>query len=574
MKFKLAYRKDTCQFCRQDTWCDVRTDYHHKDQPMCRACKAERFFSEILYPPLDLTLLPWQKKVIRDVYGTVQDDGLRQYRQAYISVAKKNGKSFLIGGLPIYHLVMEDERSPEAYGTAASKEQAGIVFKAAAMLAKGNTDIHSRFRILESSKKMVMRNGNGFYAVISADGNLQDGIQPSLLLRDELHRWKTAKAKTLLDVTTKGQLSRTEPLDLTITTAGAEYESPLWFQEYQRAKQDLRNPSLQKTSSLYAAIYEADAKRIATDPEYWKSREARVAANPSHEDLGGFLRDAALRGELDKAINQPVERSAYLRYNLNIPLKLEEDPIIDMMVWEAAPDSGVNLSTWPVFDDELLVKKWNLLEQSCFAGVDASWSTDLTSLVFLFPPFEKTELGPGCSQWTILPYFWVPQNKVAWLERVTNQPIGSWVQMGFINASPGNVIDQREVMNKIRWAQRMFNLVEVAYDRMNFRSEALNLTDDGFTCAEIPQTFLGLSAATKFILEKYQDHHFRHGNNPVYNWHTSCLQVQYDHKDNVQPSKPERLKSKMRIDGMQATITAAARAMVVPAFQPGKLEVW
>jgi phage terminase large subunit-like protein len=249
------YKPETCAYCAADTWCEIRAN----GKPQCRGCKVERFFSEILYPPLGYTLMGWQRKVLRELYGTVApEDGLRQYRTAYVSVGKKNGKSFLIGGLPIYHLLMENERNPEAYGAAAAKDQAGLVFKAAAQLVKANSDLQSRLKVLPSTKRIIRRDGNGFYAVLSADGDVQDGIEPSLSIRDEGHRWKTSKAETLQDVMTKGQISRHEPLDLAITTAGAEYESQLWWREYSYAKQILAG-SLQ-SDRFYAAIWEADGK--------------------------------------------------------------------------------------------------------------------------------------------------------------------------------------------------------------------------------------------------------------------------------------------------------------------------
>jgi len=230
------YRKETCAYCQADTWCEIRAN----GKPQCRACKIERFFARILYPPLGYQLLAWQCKVLRDVYGTVSpENGRRRYRSAYISVGKKNGKSFLIGGLPLYHLLMEDECNPEAYGAAAAKDQAGLVFKAAAQLVAANPDLQSRLRVLPSTKRIVRRDGGGFYAVLSADGDLQDGIEPSLAIRDEVHRWKTLRAETLCDVLVKGQISRLEPLDIGISTAGAEYESKLWWREYQQAKKVL-----------------------------------------------------------------------------------------------------------------------------------------------------------------------------------------------------------------------------------------------------------------------------------------------------------------------------------------------
>ena len=102
-----------------------------------------------MYPPLGYRLLDWQKKVLRDIYGTVwPEDGRRKYRSAYISVSKKNGKSFLIGGLPLYHLLMENAHNPEAYGAAAAKDQAGLVFKAAAQLVTANRHLQSRLKVL------------------------------------------------------------------------------------------------------------------------------------------------------------------------------------------------------------------------------------------------------------------------------------------------------------------------------------------------------------------------------------------------------------------------------------------
>jgi len=536
------YRPETCAYCQADTWCEIRAN----GKPQCRACKVERFFSEILYPPLGYRLLDWQRKVLRDLYGTVMPEtGLRQYRHGYISVAKQNGKSFLFGGLPLYHLLMEDELNPEAYGCAAAKDQAGIVFKAAARLVNANPDLRGRLRLLESTKRILRRDGGGFYCVLSADGDVQDGIRPSLLLRDEVHRWKTARAETLYDVTTKGQISRGEPLDLGISTAGAEYESPLWSREYESSKRIL-DGSLRADSS-YVAIWEADARRIESDPDYWKSREALVAANPSHEDLGGFLQDSSIVGELEKALAQPAERSKYLRYHLNVPIKSQEDPVIDMAKWQLC-GGGVDLREWPEYDVDLLIRQWGLLDKPCWAGLDASWTTDLTAVVFVFPPVDKGDV------WTLLPFFWMPRERVVELERICRVPYSAWIGQKFVEETPGNAIDLRAVVERIRWGREMFELREVPYDRFNFRTEAMNLVDEGIEAVEVPQGFLQLSHATKFLLSSYLDQKIRHANHPVFNWMASCLQLQYDHKDNCVPTKPERGKSAKRIDGLAATV--------------------
>jgi phage terminase large subunit-like protein len=510
--------------------------------------------------------MPWQAKALRDLFGTVRpEDGRRRYQRGYISTGKQNGKSFLTGGLPIYHILMDDEDNPEAYGCAAAKEQAGIVFKAASMLVRANPELLARLKIIPSMKRIVRRDGGGMYQVLSADGDVQDGIRPSLLIRDEMHRWKTSKAQTLYDVTTKGQISRSEPLDLAITTAGAEYESPLWYGEYDFAKRVL-NGSVQ-SETFYAAIYEADRKKLESDPEYWKSREARAAANPSHEDHGGFLKDFALVRELDKAIAQPADKSKYLRYHLNVPIQTQEDPVIDMAKWQACGGDD-DLRYWPEYDVELLIKKWGLLGKTCYAGVDASWTTDLTAVVFVFPPDDEGK------PWTLLPFFWVPKSRVAYLERVCRMPFDSWIERQFISATPGNAIDMRSVKDRLEWGDKLFDLRETDFDRFNFRTEAMDLADKGLTMIEITQSFLHLSEATKFLLSCHLERGFRHGNHPVLNWMASCLQLQYDHKDNCQPTKPERLKSSKRIDGMAAIVNALSRARTAAPTQQQLIEVW
>jgi phage terminase large subunit-like protein len=170
--------------------------------------------------------------------------GLRQYHKAYISTGKQNGKSYMLGGLPIYHLLMEDEANPTAYGVASAKDQAGIVYDAAIALVKINPLLLRRFKIRESTHRLILAGAPGIYEVLAADGDVNDGKRGSLLLFDELHRFKTKKAETVRDVLKKGQVSRMpivngvrvgEPLSISITTSGDEFESPLWASEYDYA---------------------------------------------------------------------------------------------------------------------------------------------------------------------------------------------------------------------------------------------------------------------------------------------------------------------------------------------------
>jgi len=556
------YRLETCAYCNADTWCEIRAN----GKPQCRACKVERFFERVLYPPLGYKLQAWQRADLRALYGNVREDnGLRIYRKGYWSMGKQNGKTFIVGGLPIYHLECEDEFQPEAYVVASAKDQAGVAFKASALLVRSNPILHARYKIIESVKRIVRRDGHGIFAVLAADGDVQDGKRPSLLLFDELHRFTRKKAETARAVLVKGFLSRDiirdgvpvgEPLMLQTTTSGDEFESPMWAHEYDYARHVVGEP--QSDPTYFARIYQADPKRVETEPDYWKSREARVAANPSHQDNGGFLSDAVLEAEMLEAVRRPEKYSDYVRLNLNVPTVSTGTPIIDMTLWCGA-GGDLDLRTAPEYDPEYLISKWGLMDRPCYAGIDMAWTTDLASVVFLFPPYGSDV------KWRILPFFWLPAERIPALERVTRAELSKWVRMKFLETTQGAEIDHSAIMAKIQWGASRFDVREVTFDKWGGIKAACNLVlvPEGMTCIDVSQTIGGLTAATKAFIGAYMNRAIEHGNNPILNWNASCLALATDGGDNCKPVKPPRDTAAKRIDGIAATITAWSRAVTL-----------
>lgn len=498
-----------------------------------------RFFRKALFAPLGFRLLPWQERALRGIYGpTDPETGLRNIRRAYLSVAKKNGKSFMIGGLPVYHLAMDEpDTHPEVYGCAAAKDQAGIVYRAAARLVEKNPALKERLKLLPSTKRIVRKDGAGFYAVLSADGDLQDGVEPSLAIIDELHRWKTAKAKTLWDVLTSGTISRPEPLTVEITTAGDVYESPICWPEHEYARQIL-DGSL-KSDRFYAAIWAANEDRIKADPEFWKSREARVQANPSHEDLGGFLKDEALAAICQEAQDKPAEQARYMRYHLNL--------------WHQRTERWMPMDAWRKCGQPLAP----LVDRECWAGLDLSKTTDLTALVLAFP-------APDGSV-DVLPFFWLPKERVPAIQKRVHQDLGSWVRGGLIELTDGNVLDYGAVRAKLDWARSVFRLQEVCFDpwnASNFISGTGGLIDAGFRCVDIRQGPATLSAPMKYLLERVLKGELRHAGHEVLTWNADCVSVRSDANGNIAPQKDRLEADGKRIDGISALINALVRLMV------------
>lgn len=533
---------DLCAYCSRATWCETRFN----GKPQCGACKAVLYF-QWLYAHVDFQLLAWQEKALRDIYGTVNiDTGERRYRRAYLSMAKKNGKSFFVGGMPIYHITSEGIERPEAYGAAAAKKQAALVFDAAARLVRANPYLRDRLDILDSTKRLVRKDKGGLYAVLSADGDINDGIEPSLGLIDELHRWKTAKADTLYKVITKGTLSRSEPLVAQITTAGEVYSSELCLREYEFAKQVLAGSV--RSDRFYALIFEADSSRIEKEPEYWKSREARVAANPSHEDLGGFLKDEAIVEELGRAIAVPADQPDYLRLNLNVWVQ-NESSAIDLAQWDACP-APWKAQGWPL-DHEFLK---HFVDRPCWAGIDLSASTDLTALVLAFPTAD------GLVE--LLPFCWTTEKALRQLDHLRRLVDGQVLEL-----VEGSLIDYGLVEDRVRWAKEMFDLREVAFDPWNDKNIAVRLRKDGFLCIEIPQNYGHMSGHTKRFLDLIADGKVVHGGHPVLRWCANCLTLKRQ-DDNVRPVKPDRNKSTKRVDAVVAAIMAAGRATMPDPVGP------
>jgi len=452
--------------------------------------------------------------------------------------------SFFIAGMPLYHITSEGVDRPEAYGAAAARDQAGLVFSAAARLVRANPTLRERLTVLDSTKRIVRKDKAGFYAVLSADGGVNDGIEPSLGLIDELHRWRTLAADTLYKVITKGTLSRAEPHVAQITTAGEIYSSQICHREYEFAKQVLAGTV--ESKRFYAAIWEADSSKVQIEPEYWKSREARVAANPSHEDLGGFLRDEAIVEELNKAIAVPAEQTDYLRLNLNVWVQ-NETRAIDLAQWDACPKPW-EAEGW-VGGDYGLSKEFTdrFIERECWIGVDLSASTDLTAVVLVFPTDDgKLEIVPFC---------WTTEKALRQLDHLRRLVDG-----GFLEVVEGNLIDYDLIAERIRWASRMFNLREVVFDPWNDKGVASSLIKDGFTCIEVPQTYAQMSQPTKQFLDQIAAGTIIHGGHPLLRWCADCLTL-VRFNDNVRPSKPDRGKSSKRIDAIVAAIMGASRAV-------------
>ena len=182
-------------------------------------------------------MLPWQDKIIRDVFGTVKKDGYRQYNTAYVEVPKKNGKSELAAAVALYLTCGDGEWGAEVYGCAADRQQASIVFDVAVDMVGQSPALKKRIKPVLSRKRLVYMPTGSFYQVLSAEAYTKHGYNVHGLVFDELHAQPNRR---LYDVMTKGGGdARKQPLFFLITTAGTDRNS-ICYEVHQKAEDILR----------------------------------------------------------------------------------------------------------------------------------------------------------------------------------------------------------------------------------------------------------------------------------------------------------------------------------------------
>ena len=228
------------------------------------------------------TLLPWQEyQVVRPLFGTLREDGLRQYRMCYCEIPKKNGKSELAAAIALLLLFGDQEAGAEVYGAAASRGQATIVYRPASRMVRKNRTLRRLGNITDSTKNISVPSTDSFYQVLSADAGVHHGYDAHGVIFDELH---TQKTRELWDTLTEGAGdAREQPLVVAITTAGWDRNSVCY--EMHRYAEQVRDGVIEDPTFL-PVIYGLEEGDDWEDEESWKK------ANPS---LGHTIQIETLR---------------------------------------------------------------------------------------------------------------------------------------------------------------------------------------------------------------------------------------------------------------------------------------
>jgi len=470
--------------------------------------------------PFDL--LPWQETIIRDVFGTVKEDGYRQYNTAYVEIPKKNGKSELAAGVALYMTCGDNEWGAEVYGCASDRQQASIVFDVAVDMVEQCPALKKRIKPVMSVKRLVYKPTNSFYQVLSAEAYTKHGLNVHAVIFDELH---SQPNRELFDVMTKGSGdARTQPLFFLITTAGTDRHS-VCYEQHQKAEDILNGRKIDPT--FYPVIYGA------SDDADWTSEEVWYQANPS---LGHTIDISKVRNACLSARDNPAEENIFRQLRLNQWVK-QSTRWMQMEKWDACA---------------FLVDERELLGRECYGGLDLSSSIDITAFVLVFPPRDDTE------KYIFLPYFWIPEENMVRRVRRDHVPYDVWEKQGFLETTEGDVIHYGFIENFIDNLGKKFHIKEIAFDRWGAVQMVQNLEGLGFTVVPFGQGFKDMSPPSKRLMELVLEKNIAHGGHPVLRWMMDNIFIRTDPAGNI---KPDKEKSTEKIDGAVASIMALDRAV-------------
>lgn len=470
--------------------------------------------------PFDL--IDWQEKIIRDIFGILKPDGYRQFNTAYVEIPKKQGKSELAAAIALLLCCADGEERAEVYGCAADRQQAAIVFDVAADMVRMNPALKKRCKILASQKRLIYEPTNSFYQVLSADAYSKHGFNVSGVIFDELH---TQPNRKLYDVMTKGSGdARTQPLYFLITTAGND-ENSICYQVHQKAIDIMKGRK--HDSRFYPVIYGAGRDEDWSSPAVWKK------TNPS---LGITVKMEKVKDAYNSAKENPAEENTFRQLRLNQWVK-QDVRWMPMDKWDAC--------AFPVDPDELRGR-------DCYGGLDLSSTTDITAFVLVFPLRDDSE------GYTLLPYFWIPEDNVDLRVRRDHVPYDIWKQQGYLQTTEGNVVHYGFIEHFIDDLGKKYHIREIAFDRWGAVEMVQNLEGMGFTVVPFGQGFKDMTPPTKELMRLTLEKKIAHGGHPVLRWMMDNIYTRTDPAGNI---KPDKAKSTEKIDGVVATIMGLDRAI-------------
>ena len=466
-----------------------------------------------------LKLLPFQKRFILEVY-----DNPNGTSKAYLSIARKNGKTGLIAALVLAHVVGPEARlNSQIISGARSRDQAALVFNLAQKMVLMSPELSKIARCVESRKTIHGLPMNVEYRAISAEAGTAHGLSPVLAILDEVGQVK-GPHDSFVEAIITSQGAYDDALLFAISTQAATDADlfSTWI-DYAKTSGDKR---------VVCHVYAAPEECSVLDEEAWK------AANPA---LGAFRSLKELQTAAERASKAPSEENSFRWLYLNQRIE-GNAPFVSRALWNGCGG--------PVAEE--------FGAADCFAGLDLSSVSDLTAFV---------QVARVDGVWQVRPRFWLPENGLREKSEKDRVPYFDWARSGDLLTTPGPTVDYEYVAAEMFAINADTPFRKIAFDRWKFSHLKPWLLKAGFHPEEVEgdgaifvpfgQGFASMSPALDTLESLLLNRQLAHGGHPVLAMCAANATIQTDPTGNRKLSKA---KSHGRIDGMVALAMAVAVA--------------
>ena len=495
-----------------------------------------------------IELREWQKEPLVEIYGALDEDGLREVQTALLIMTKKTGKTtILCAGMALYGMTFGAAQGAKIFSIANAREQAAQLFDSCAAQIQLSEPLQGLgfdpdYDIKKNIHRIFYRPRNSQFRAVAAENialRAIHGEKPSLLFVDEIHAMRD---RLLIDALKLGMGTMPEPLTVMTTNHGDLDTSPVFWEEYAKAKKWLAQPKAERNPAYYAKIYETDLAikddDVLTEGKHW------FEVNPH---LGDFMSLKFLRNEVAEAKELPSKKPNVLRFNFGRAVQ-SETAWLKLAEWDACeftPRRTPEL-TDDLTDYELLAE--DLKGRECFMGCDLSSTLDITANAYLFPD-EDGGL-------TLFERLWLPEENIRDLERQCEVPLQEWAKQGYITLTPGNSVDYKTMEDDIVANSKRYKIRTNGMDKWNAVATAQNLDRAGVQTVFVSQTAPVLNEPAKAFEALIKAGKFPHLKNPATRWMVSVVTIRTDDNGNFRPIKPKIRAEGKRVDVIQAIVNA------------------
>ena len=494
-----------------------KQDYYFSAKEANRAIKFIENFCHHSQGRSDLLKLElWQKAIVSTIFGIVDEEKTRIFREIFIVIGRKNGKSLFASAIIAYMAYLEPEYGQEIYCLAPKLEQAAKVYDGFYQMVKADEELAELAKKRRSD--IYIEESNTIIKPIAFNAKKSDGFNPQLVVCDEMAAWAGDGGLKQYEVMKSALGARRQPMILSISTAGYINDS-IYDELMKRSTSFLKGNS--KERRLLPFLY------IIDDIEKWNDIEELKKANPN---MGVSVKESFFIDEIAVAEGSLSKKAEFLTKYCNI----KQNSSVAWLEYQTVENAGVDLT----LEDF----------RECYAvgGIDLSQTTDLTAASVVI---EKDGILYAFTQ------FFMPKNKVEYLQATDGVPYDLFVKKRLITVSGENYVDYKDVFNWYVWLMNEYGIrvLKIGYDRYSAQYLIDDLKNYGFHTDDVHQGE-NLTPVIREFEGIIKDGNFKIVNNNLLKSH--FLNVALKQNMETRKFRPIKIEQRAHIDGFVSVIDA------------------